>query len=216
MIRPQLEEWAEVAAYEPDFARRPSHDGDLGLAQWDERGWDSCFVAGDGLGAPAALEIAARRPDGVRGLVLGHASLSQRRHGDRAPISEAVWSAMTEMLRTDRDSFIRNALIQLTGGSYDEELVKRMQTQYPRERLEEEWLALTQSADDMGDRLRELDLPLLLGKHEGCLLHTDEGYADAVAAFPDARTVVTEGACSTDPAFGDAMRAFCEDVLGSA
>jgi hypothetical protein len=215
VIRPQLEEWADVAAYEPDLARRPSHASEQGLAEWDEQGWDTCFVAGDGLGAPAAVEIVAQRRNRVQGLVLGHAALSQRRHGDRAPISEAVWSAMTEMLRTDRDSFIRNALVQLTGGSYDEDLVQRMQTRYPRERLEEEWLALTRSDVDLGETLMELDLPLLLGKHEGCLLHTDEGYEDAVAAFPEARTVVTEGACSTDPAFGEAMRAFCETVLGS-
>lgn len=222
-IRPELEEWAEVITYDPrEPVDKPAgmlgHEAvaERGLEVWDDRGWDSCFVAGDGLGLAIALQIAARRPDRVEGLALGHATLSQRRDGDRPPISDAVWSAMTEMIRTDSEAFIRNAFVQLTRGSYDEDLARRMMTLYSQEQLEEGWLLLTRPDLEFGETLKELDLPLLLGKHEGCLLHTDEGYEDAVAAFPEARTVSTEHACCTDPRFGEALRRFCEEILESA
>lgn len=222
-IRPQIEEWAEVITYDP---RKPvdqatgtlGHEAvaEHGLAAWDDRDWDSCFVAGDGLGLAIAVQIAAWRPDRVQGLILGHATLSQRRDGARPPISDAVWSAMTEMIRTDSEAFIRNAFVQLTRGSYDEDLAQRMMTLYSQDQLEEGWLLLTRPDLEFGEPLKELDLPLLLGKHEGCLLHTDEGYEDVVAAFPEARTVSTEDACCTDPLFGEAMQEFCEEVLEPA
>lgn len=222
-IRPQLVEWAEVIAYdarelvdEPAGTLGHEDAAERGLAAWDDRGWDSCFIAGDGFGVAVALQIAVRRPDRVEGLALGHAALSQRRDGDRPPINDAVWSTMMEMLRTDSEAFIRNAFVQLTRGSFDEDLMRRMMTLYSPERLEEEWLTLTRPDLEFSETLKELDLPMLLGKHEGCLLHTDEGYEDAVAAFPDARTVSTEDACSTDPRFGEAMQEFCEEVLRSA
>ena len=221
VIRPELEEWAEVASYDPP---RISEEGSLaaltheavverGLVEWDDRGWDSCFIAGDAWGVSIAVQIAATRRERVMGMALGHAALSQRRDGDRPPISEAVWSAMTEMIRTDSDAFITNAVVQLTGGSYDEALIQRLLALYPGQDLEAGWLALTQPDLQFGETLMELDLPLLLAKHKDCLLHTEEGYKDAVAAFPDARTVVTERACCTDPAFAAALREFCGDVL---
>jgi hypothetical protein len=219
-IRPQLEEWAEVAAYDPAGAGEEriatltrEAVAARGLGHWDARGWDSCFVAADSWAVPTAVEIATRRPDRVLGLALGHATLSTRRDGDRPPISEAVWSAMTEMIRTDSEAFIRNAIVQLTGGSYDEELVERTLARYPQQDLEEGWLAMTRPDVSVGVALSNLDLPLLLAQHEDCLLHTEEGYEDAVAAFPDARTVSTENACCTDPRFGEALREFCQGVL---
>ena len=222
VIKPELEEWAEVASYDPPRTAVEESPGtlheavaDRGLVEWDERGWDSCFIVGDGLGVPMAVEIAATRRQRVLGLALGHASLSQRRDGDRPPISEAVWSAMTEMIRTDRDGFITNAVTQLTRGSFDEALAQRLLTLYPGRDLEAGWLALTRPDLRFGEALAELHVPLLLAKHEGCLLHTEEGYEDAVAAFPDARTVVTEHACCTDPAFARALREFCGEVLNA-
>jgi hypothetical protein len=55
-------------------------------------------------------------------------------------------------------------------------------------------------------------MPLLLAKHEGCLGSTDEGFEDIVAAFPEAETVICPEACSSSPAFADAIRRFCERV----
>jgi hypothetical protein len=55
-----------------------------------------------------------------------------------------------------------------------------------------------------------LAVPLLLAKHEGCLSRTDAGFEDMVAAFPTAMTVICGEACTSSPAFADALRAFCE------
>jgi hypothetical protein len=55
-------------------------------------------------------------------------------------------------------------------------------------------------------------VPLLFAQHEGCLLYTDEGYYDAVAAFPEARRCVTEKTCSADPGFAEAVRKFSEEI----
>lgn len=52
---------------------------------------------------------------------------------------------------------------------------------------------MMKETEDIEDALRALNVPLLFAKHEGCLGATDEGLEDAVAAFPEARTVsVTE------------------------
>ena len=69
--------------------------------------------------------------------------------------------------------------------------------------------ALGREPEPIGDDLGTLDLPLLLAKHEGCLGSTDEGFEDIVAAFPEAETVVCAEACSSSPAFADAIRRFC-------
>jgi hypothetical protein len=58
--------------------------------------------------------------------------------------------------------------------------------------------------------LREVAAPLLLTKHEGCLIFTDEGFERAVAAFPDARTLRLTEAPASNPSFGEAVRELCE------
>jgi hypothetical protein len=104
--------------------------------------------------------------------------------------------------------------VQATGGSYTEELAAAIIDRMPPEPIEEVYEHLSAEVD-YGDDLRQLGIPLLLAKHEGCLLHTDEGYDDAVAALPDAMTASTADACCTDPAFADALREFCESVLAA-
>jgi hypothetical protein len=68
--------------------------------------------------------------------------------------------------------------------------------------------ALSLEPEPIGAALAELDVPLLLAKHEGCLASTDEGFEDAVAAFPDAATVVCPEMCASSPAFAAALRSF--------
>jgi hypothetical protein len=65
---------------------------------------------------------------------------------------------------------------------------------------------------NIGAVLRDVDCPLLLAKHEGCLGFTAEGYEDAVAAFPDARTISTPEACAVSDEFAAAVREFCFEV----
>jgi hypothetical protein len=63
--------------------------------------------------------------------------------------------------------------------------------------------------------IREVNVPLLLAKHEGCLSSTDEGYEDAIAAFPQARTISVPEAPSVSSDFARALRQFCEEVVAT-
>jgi hypothetical protein len=57
--------------------------------------------------------------------------------------------------------------------------------------------------------LRDINVPLLFAKHAGCLGHTEEGFDDAVTAFPEARTVSVDQAPCVSSRFAEALRAFC-------
>lgn len=59
------------------------------------------------------------------------------------------------------------------------------------------------------DQFADRGVPMLLAKHEGCIMFTPEGYADAVAAFPAAHAVSTPDKPSASPAFAEALRSFC-------
>lgn len=60
--------------------------------------------------------------------------------------------------------------------------------------------------------IREVNVPLLLAKHEDCLGSTDEGFEDAAAAFPNARTVSVPEAPSVSGDFAEALRDFCTEI----
>jgi hypothetical protein len=220
-IRPRLEEWAEVASFDlPGVGAEPRAekiDREIvvtrGLEEIDRRGWEQCFVASDGWGIPSLVRLALARPEAILGMVLGHARLSQRREGDRAPINGAVWSAMTELIDTDHEAFIRHGIAQATGGSVSEDLAERMIERFPHDLLAVGWEAVTRDDDQVGELLAELDRPMLFAKHVGCLMSPEEGFDDAAAAFPEARTVVVEDAPMSSEKFADAIREFCEDVV---
>jgi hypothetical protein len=59
------------------------------------------------------------------------------------------------------------------------------------------------------DQLAARGVPMLFARHEGCLMFTVEGYADAIAAFPAAHTASTSEKPSASPAFAEALRSFC-------
>jgi hypothetical protein len=69
---------------------------------------------------------------------------------------------------------------------------------------------ITRDDVNIGELLAQLECPLLFAKHEGCLGSTDEGFEDAVAAFPRAQTVSVTDAPLTSAVFADALREFCE------
>jgi pimeloyl-ACP methyl ester carboxylesterase len=220
-IRPRLEEWAEVASYDPpgvgDEPRAEELDREVivsrGLQELDRLAWEDCFLATDSWGIPSAVRLALARPDAMLGLVLGHAKLSHRREGDRPPINGAVFEAMTELIRTDHEAFIRHGIAQATGGSVSEDLADRMIERFPRDLLLTGWEAITREDEEFTDLLAQLDCPLLFAKHVGCLGSTEEGFEDAVAAFPQAKTVAVEDAPLSSEEFADAMRQFCEGVV---
>lgn len=236
VIRDTLDEWADTASFDPPgvgderlpkgFELDPERPGILaewrrmtverGLQEADRRGWERFVVVTDGDGGPAAVRLAAARPAAVQGLALGHAALSRSMEGDRAPLNRQVWEALGQLMRQDRESFVRYGIAQMTQGSVDEDLATRMLERFPdMEVVAGLWDLLAQDPEPMEAELRALHergVPFLLAKHEGCLGSTDEGYEDIVAAFSDARTVSCPEACEVSPAFAEALRVFCAEI----
>jgi hypothetical protein len=223
-IKPQLEEWAEVVSYDaPGVGSEPPVPGpgfDLGewrrraaqrgLEEVDRRGRESFFVATDGSATPTGLQVAKARPEAVKGIAIGHAALSRSMDGERPAISREVWSGMGSLLRTDRESFIRHGLSQVTARSLSEETAGRIVERFPSNRIAVAiWDSLGEDPEPIEDDLVALGLPLLLGQHEGCLGSTDEGFEDIVARFPEAATVSCPEACAASPTFAEALREFC-------
>jgi hypothetical protein len=221
-IKPRLEEWADIRSYDaPGIGEEPRPEDlsnvskqlllDRGLAEIDRAGWESFFLAADGWAIGTAVGIARERPDATLGLALGHPSLSQRREGDRAPVNGEVYAAVTQLVETDAQSFIRYGIVQATGGSIDEEEAAQIMSRVPTENMDVGWKLLT-ADEPYEEELRSLNHPLLLAKHEGCLMMTDEGFEDAVAALPDADVIAVEKAPCTSLEFAEALRVFCERV----
>ena len=225
-IRPQLEQWAEVASYDSpgvgsesvpdeelermagDAAHRRARVAERGLEEVQRRGWERFVVVADGGGNPSACLVASARPEAVAGIALGHACLSLEHEGARAPIHAEVQAALLNLVDRDREEFVRHAMTQLTGGSYDEELAGQMLERVPLNLLTRGWL---RGGDEPGDRLiGELDIPLLLVKHEDCLMFTEEGYEDAVRALPRGLTGAVSDKPSVSGEFAELLREFCE------
>jgi pimeloyl-ACP methyl ester carboxylesterase len=222
-IKPLLEEWADVVSFDaPGVGREPLPEGISAIDQWTrqvvvdrgleklaEAGWDRFFVATEGWGIASAVGIATRRRDDVAGMCLGHAKLSYSREGERAPINAAVYDTFTQLVRQDTPSFIRYGIAQVTKGGIDEDRAERIIERMPAENMIDGWEAFT-ADDPFRENLLGLDLPLLLAKHEGCLISTDEGFEDAVAALPEAETAVFDVSPVSSPEFAAVLRSFCE------
>jgi pimeloyl-ACP methyl ester carboxylesterase len=217
-IKPQLEEWAEVASYDPPGVGESPGEWSIeaaverGLKETDRRGWDEYVLVADGWGSWYGVGILQARPEAVRGFGLGHAALSARMTGDRAPLHGAVWDALTDLIEQGREQFARFAIAQFTRDGYHEQLAAEMLERIPMATLEAMLEAGKKVEYDLEGLLRPLDLPLLFAQHKDCLLFSDEGYADAVAAFPEARRCTMEKVCSVNPIFAQALRDLCDDI----
>jgi len=215
-IRPTLEEWAEVATYDPPWIGAEPAEGppsrqdviERGLAELEALGWERFILVADGWGMATGVAIATARAESLAGLVLAHAALSHSTEGDRPSINPEVYAAFTQLIRQDAPSFLRHGTVQATGGSVDEELAEKIVERVPPENMILGWEAFT-APDEYADDLLTLDCPMLLVKHEECLLSTPEGYDDAVAALPDAQTLAVTAAPAQSPEFADALRRFC-------
>ena len=231
-IIPQLEEWAEVASYDApgvgdefvpeaelerlgaDGPHRRAMVAERGLEEATRRGWDRFIVVSDSGANHAACRLARVQPAAIMGMAWGHACLTLKTEGERAPLNTEMASAMNQLVDEDREQFVRHALTQLTGGSYDEELAGRFVERVPMKLLVRAWL---QGSDEPADRLiGDHDFPLLLVKHEGCLLYTSEGFEDAVAAFPRAHTASVSDKPSVSGEFAERLREFCETIPSTA
>jgi hypothetical protein len=51
----------------------------------------------------------------IRRLALGHAKLSFKREGPRAPLDAGILDAMTELVGKDHEQFLRHGAVQATG-----------------------------------------------------------------------------------------------------
>jgi pimeloyl-ACP methyl ester carboxylesterase len=236
-IRSSLEEWADVATFDApgvgdneipfEVELDSSRGADL-LTRWreatvkvgldaaDRRGWERFVVVTDSWGAPTAVRIARMRRDAVLGLAMGHAALSHSTEGERAPERAGILAAMVQLARQGSDAFVRYGIAQMTRGGIDEDTAQKMVERFPDMELVTATLeALGEQPEPIGDELREIDAPLLLAKHEGCLGSTDEGFEDIVKAFPKAETAVCPEMCASSPTFAEALRKFCERLASA-
>jgi hypothetical protein len=77
-IRPRLEQWAEVASYDPPGVGEEPRASRLdrraiverGLVELDRLGWEHYFLATDSWGIRSMLELALERPGRVLGVEL--------------------------------------------------------------------------------------------------------------------------------------------------
>jgi pimeloyl-ACP methyl ester carboxylesterase len=215
--KPELEKWAEVASYDaPGVGKEPATSytaealAERGLAELDRREWDRCVVVGDEFGTAIAVRIAAARPEAVEALALGHACLSFKSSGDRAPINGEVRAAMQRVAKTDYRTYV-HTLTQATKHAYDKQFAEAYMERVPKEVSEGYWGTefLMGEEEVMEEGIRSVGVPLLLAEHRGCLLFTREGYEAAVAAFPDAETASMELKPSVATEFAEALRGFC-------
>jgi len=231
LVKPLLEEWADVASYDPPWIG-PDPPGDRllfdvaaerGLEELDRRGWESCVVVADEFGIASGLRLATARPQAVQALALGHACLSFRRTGDRPPVNPDVFAAFLQLLRVDYRSFVHQNL-QIwdprrgsdSSGFDPDELVDRWIERVPQESIEAILERLEPDLDAVGDlepALRTLDVPLFFAQHEGCVAFMSEGFEDAAAAFPDARTLRVPVGPNMSREFADDLEVFCREAV---
>src|SRR6266540_213996 len=223
LIKPQLEQWADVASFDaPGVGDEPRPQRfereaviQRALVELERTGWDSCFIACDSHGIPTGVGAAATWPGEVMGMALGHARLSDCTEGERAPVNKAVWDAMGQLLRNDYSAFVRYGLTQLTQGSIGDELAKQMLERVPMDVAQIAFENMQQTTASVEEALRELDVPLLFVEHEGCIGGTEEGWEDAVAAFPEARTRSVPEAPTVSSEFAEALCSFCLEIAAS-
>ena len=221
VIRPLLEEWAEVASYDaPGVGDEPAVEnpgseatGRRGLEEVDRRGWDSFIIVADEFGVAGASHLAVAAGDRVRGIALGHARVSNAIDGPRPALNREVLHGLQSLLRTDPRTFVRQ-LFKLTGGEqtqggYGEGIADEWVRRVPMEIAAPFYDARVEEGVAMGERLATLDRPMLFAQHKGCLLFTEEGFDDAVAALPDARVFRCNEKPSTSADFVPVLREFC-------
>jgi hypothetical protein len=224
LIKGELEQWAEVASYDaPGVGEEPPVDdfgsaaiAERGLEELERRGWDRCVVVVDEFGAVAGAHLISARPDAVEALAFGHARLSNAVEGERAAINREIFAAVSQLALHDRRTFVRQFFKLTQGeqvrGGYGEELVDTFLERVPGELMVSFFGTRPEAGEAISRLLRSLDAPLLLAKHEGCLMFTDEGYEDAVAAFPQAPNVKVPDKPSGSHEFARALREFCETL----
>jgi pimeloyl-ACP methyl ester carboxylesterase len=224
-IKPRLEEWADVASYDPPgVGTEPPVEGSLpeaiverGAVEIERRGWSECIVAGDDFGSVFAALIAAAQRPRVAGLALGHACLEHRLDGERPTMNPEVADLSRRLLELDFRSFIRQDVgiwdprpghDVVSADELADALVSRVPREFGLQLMDELEAGINEGGGSLEPFLRELDLPLLLVQHAGCVVFTPHGFDDIVEAFPDAATIATPASPCLSPEFADALREF--------
>jgi pimeloyl-ACP methyl ester carboxylesterase len=227
-IKPLLEEWADVASYDPPgVGDEPPMEGPVpeavvarGVAEIERREWTQCIVAGDDFGSVFATLIALAQRPHVVGLALGHACLSHRLGGERPTMNPEIADMSRRLVDIDFRTFILQdrGIWDMRPGQGTEstdELVDEMVKRVPREvairLLGELEAGIEEAGASLEPFLRELDRPLLLARHEDCVVFTPHGFDEAVEAFPDAATVGTHASPCMSADFADALREFANE-----
>jgi hypothetical protein len=221
LIKPTLEEWAEVASYDaPGVGDEPSVEefgseavAQRGLEEVARRGWESFFVVADEFGVAAASKVAVEATDAVDGMALGHARLSNSLDGERPAVNAQVHEACVSLMQADHRTFVRQ-FFRMTGGEdsrggFGDDLVDEYLKRVPISLEVPFWETRGFQGERIGERLALLDVPMLLARHRGCLLFTDEGFEDARAAHPEAVAITCAEKPGTSSDFADALREFC-------
>jgi pimeloyl-ACP methyl ester carboxylesterase len=224
-IKPRLEEWADVASYDPPgVGAEPPVEGSLpeaivarGAAEIERRDWTNCTVVGDDFGSVFAALIAAWHRPRVTRLALGHACLSHRLGGERPTMHSEISEMSRQLLAIDFRSFIRQDVgiwDSRPGYSVDsadelvDALVDRVPPEFGLTLIDELEAGISEGGGSLEPIVRELGLPLLLAQHRDCVMFTPHGFEDFVAAFPDATTLATDASPCMSADFADALREF--------
>jgi hypothetical protein len=223
VITSELEEWAEVATFDvPGVGSEPPVEPlsrqaiiDRALLELDRHDWDSFILVCDGSALPTGVRVAHARREAVEAMALGHARLANSMGGERPTVNKEVTVAFAQLAETNYKDFIRYGLTQVTHGSIGDELAARMLERVPIDIGRAVFQMNLRDPEPFEHLIREVDVPLLFAKHEGCLGSTDEGFEDAVAAFPRARAVSVPEAPSVSSDFARSLREFCEEVVAT-
>jgi hypothetical protein len=230
LIRPMLDEWAEVATYDaPGVGDEPPVPMDdfgsdavarRGLEEVERRGWERYFVVADEFGIAAASQIALQAGGALDGIALGHARLTNSLGGERPTVNEQVHQACVSLMQADHRMFVRQ-FFKMTGGEdahggFGEDLVDEYLERVPISLEVPFWETRAFEGERIGDRLAQLDVPMLLARHVGCLLFTEEGFQDAAKEFPRARAMTCAAKPGTSPEFAEALREFCTERVAAA
>lgn len=224
VIKPLLEEWADVASYDaPGIGDEPpvgdpgsEATGRRGLEEADRRGWDAFIVVADEFGVVAASHLGVAAGDRLQAIALGHARVSNRTTGPQAALNHEVLLGIQSLLRTDPRTFVRQ-LFKMTGGEggaggYGELMVDEFLRRVPMDVAEHFYQARPSEGEVLRAQLESLDVPILLAQHRGCIMFTEDGFEGAVAALPDARVHRCDEKPSTSPDFVEVLRDFCASL----
>ena len=221
-IRPLLEEWAEVAAYDlPGLGEtEPPDQLDLsatslvarGVQELEQRGWSEAIVVGDQFGSGLAVLVADAWDGDVRGVALGHACLTYAREGPRPAISAIAADFQLQLTRLGRaqaDQMFLQGVEMTYGAEVADGIRARLSPGFTQQYAQ---LLLANQDIDLEPTLRELGVPLFFAQHKDCGLWMPEGFEDAVAAFPEARTLIVDENPGSSPEFAAALREFAAAV----